>query len=242
MSSSTFGLIRDINPKNDESWRNRVFLTFDIDWAHDTVIEDTLALLEQYDVPVTWFATHRTEVLDRIRSNVKFDVGIHPNFNPLLEGSSGGASSAASVLQSTIDIAPQATAVRSHSLVHSERLASLFISHNLRYCCNAFIPLGGSNRIAPWELWGELVMVPHCWQDNVALMMNMRVPTPPDANDQLIVVNFHPIHVFLNTEDLGRYERTRPIHQKPLELIRQRFKGYGTRNRLIELLEVSKAP
>lgn len=52
------------------------------------------------------------------------------------------------------------------------------------------------------------------------------------------VFDFHPIHIFLNTESLDRYERTRPYHQNPSELIKHRYKGYGTRNRLIELLEL----
>jgi hypothetical protein len=43
-------------------------------------------------------------------------------------------------------------------------------------------------------------------------------------------------------ESLNRYERTRPLHQKPKELIKQRYEGYGTRNRLIELLELCHQP
>ena len=51
--------------------------------------------------------------------------------------------------------------------------------------------------------------------------------------------DFHPIHVFLNTENLNRYERTRPIHQNPKELIKYRYQGYGTRSRSMELLELA---
>jgi len=54
----------------------------------------------------------------------------------------------------------------------------------------------------------------------------------------LKVLDFHPIHVFLNTESLDRYERTRPLHHNPKELIKHRFEGYGTRNRLLEVLEL----
>ena len=56
----------------------------------------------------------------------------------------------------------------------------------------------------------------------------------------LKVFDFHPIHVFLNTESLERYERTRALHHNPKELIKHRYEGYGTRNRLIELLELAK--
>lgn len=56
----------------------------------------------------------------------------------------------------------------------------------------------------------------------------------------LKVFDFHPIHVFLNTESLDRYERTRPLHQNPKELIKHRYQGDGTRSRLIELLELCR--
>ena len=56
----------------------------------------------------------------------------------------------------------------------------------------------------------------------------------------LKVFDFHPIHIFLNTESLERYERTRPIHHNPKELIKHRYSGYGARNQLIELLEMNK--
>ena len=54
------------------------------------------------------------------------------------------------------------------------------------------------------------------------------------------VFNFHPIHVFLNTGSLELYEKTRPIHNNPKELIKFRHDGEGIRSQLINLLETSK--
>jgi hypothetical protein len=51
------------------------------------------------------------------------------------------------------------------------------------------------------------------------------------------VFDIHTIHIFLNTESLDRYDRTHPLHQNPGELIKHRYQGYGTRSRLIKLLE-----
>ena len=56
----------------------------------------------------------------------------------------------------------------------------------------------------------------------------------------LKVFDFHPIHIFLNTENLKRYDQTRSIHQKPEELIKHRFSGFGVRDQFIKLLELSK--
>jgi len=54
--------------------------------------------------------------------------------------------------------------------------------------------------------------------------------------DGLKVFDFHPIHVFLNTEDLARYETTREIHHKPQDLIKYRCGGQGTMTALETLL------
>jgi len=52
----------------------------------------------------------------------------------------------------------------------------------------------------------------------------------------LAVLDFHPIHVFLNTESSERYERTREIRRRPDELLKHRHTGVGTRTRLMRLL------
>ena len=53
--------------------------------------------------------------------------------------------------------------------------------------------------------------------------------------------NFHPIHVFLDTEELRRYEQARPNYQNLLELIKLRNQdGNGTRDRLKRLLGLSR--
>jgi len=54
-----------------------------------------------------------------------------------------------------------------------------------------------------------------------------------------MVFDVNSIHEFLNTESLDRYELTRSRHQNLKELIKHRFKGYGTRNRFIDLLRLS---
>jgi len=58
-----------------------IYLTFDLDWACDCVIEDTLLLLEHENVPATIFVTHDTPLLKRMRENPNIELGVHPNFN-----------------------------------------------------------------------------------------------------------------------------------------------------------------
>jgi len=64
----------------------RTVITIDIDWVPDKVLEYTLELLSKAGVPCTIFATHATGLLNGLDRN-QFEIGIHPNFNPLLNGS-----------------------------------------------------------------------------------------------------------------------------------------------------------
>ena len=79
-----FEKIKTINVKNKPSWDGKLFLTFDVDWCSDEVLSYTLDIVEKYDINSTFFITHQTALLDRMRENPKIELGIHPNFNPLL--------------------------------------------------------------------------------------------------------------------------------------------------------------
>ena len=219
------------------SWAGKIFLTFDIDWAHDEVIQDTINLLRKAKVNATWFVTHSTKILKTLQKDFNHELGIHPNFNDLLNGIS--KSSSEKVLEECLKIIPNAKSVRSHSLTQNERLVDQFKASGLTHISNFFIPFGVLNPIAPFKIWDNMTIVPHCWQDNVALRMNLRFPSVTEDNSGLNVLLFHPIHIFLNTENLQRYEKTRYLHQNPKELIKFRYKGQGTRTTLLKLLEIS---
>ena len=47
-----------------------LYLTLDIDWAHDALIEDAVQLIEAHQFKATWFATHATPLLDEIQSQL----------------------------------------------------------------------------------------------------------------------------------------------------------------------------
>lgn len=239
LSSPVFSILSKINPDDEKSWNGKIFLTLDIDWAHDEVIHDTLQLIQSTQVESTWFATHKTILLDDLRRNTNVELGIHPNFNPLLSGDT--SISSLEVIARCISLVPEARSIRSHSLTQSERLIDQFRYEGLTHISNLFIPYGSGMQPKPFRLWERMIMVPHSWQDNVALKMNMGFPKNSDFSFGLHVFDFHPIHVFLNTENLERYERTRPFHQDPKELIKHRYEGYGTRNRFLELLTLAKS-
>ena len=111
-----FQKISSIDIEDDSSWLDAFFLTFDIDWANDDVLNDTIDLIEDKDVTATWFVTHDTSLLSRLRQNSKFELGIHPNFNWLLEGDDRNGRNAREVIERLLAIVPEATSVRSHAM------------------------------------------------------------------------------------------------------------------------------
>jgi hypothetical protein len=241
MASKT---LSSINVAAEADWSCTPYLSIDIDWAHDNVLLDMIEIVEKYSVPTTWFVTHETPLLERLRSNPDFELGIHPNFNFLLNGDSRAGRDAAEVLNRLMVIVPEAKSVRSHSTTQSSILLDLFSKNNLTHECNSFIPAHSCIELKPWSLWSGITRIPYFWEDDVHLLYESHgipqknpielVTSMPGA---VKVFDFHPIHVFLNTKSLDHYELTRPFHKKPNQLIKYRDAGYGTRSRLIQLLE-----
>lgn len=238
MSSGTLG---EIQPEDEASWKDRLFLTIDVDWAHDEVLSDTIDLVDQAGVHATWFVTHDTPVLERLRANPRYELGIHPNFNWLLAGDARQGADAREVVARLQAIVPEARCVRSHSMAQSTGLLQVFADAGLTHDANHFIPAAAGILLKPWRLWNGMVRIPYNWEDDVTCAyreMAMAAPGVAETGRMggLHVFDFHPIHVFLNTETMQRYERTRDLHHSPEELRMQRNPGRGARTWLIELL------
>lgn len=206
LQSPLFSVLSSINPDDESSWNGRIFLTLDMDWAHDEVLLDSIQLVRDSGVKTTWFVTHKTALLVDFEQDSNIELGIHPNFNPLLNGVSNIDSS--KVIADCFSIVPSARSIRSHSLTQSERLVDQFKDAGITHVSNLFLPYESRIQPKPFFLWGRMIVVPHSWQDNVAIKMGLSFPTRTELVSGLHVFNFHPIHIFLNTEDLDRYERT----------------------------------
>lgn len=237
MRKFDFGKIKDCQINDQDFYLNKLYLTFDIDWAHDDILLDTIKLVENANVSATWFVTHETPLLKRLRDNPKFELGIHPNFNDLLALNTRNGSSVDEVVDRILKIVPEAKSVRSHSMTQNSKLMQLFVDKGLTHDCNHLIPEQAGVILNPWKLWNGLIKVPYFWEDDAVCLydQNTRIEELLDR-DGLKVFDFHPIHVFLNTENLSRYEDTRAIHNQPEILIKNRFSGYGTRSVLEHIL------
>jgi hypothetical protein len=233
----TFGLLSSIDPAQPSSWQGKIFLTFDIDWAHDDVLSETVDLVEMAEVPATWFLTHDTPVKARIRQNPKFELGIHPNFNFLLDGDARNGRNAREVIERLMEVVPEARSVRSHSITQSSVLIERFKEAGLTHESNYLVPHHSGIALAPYELWNGVCRVPYHWEDDVHFLHG-HTHTMQDVLNLpgLQVFNFHPIHVYLNTEHQDRYELTRSLHRNPLAMLKYRNAGCGTRNRLLDII------
>ena len=233
-----FGRVSEISPGSPETWRDRLFLTLDIDWACDEVLADTVSLVEVAGIMATWFVTHDTPLLERLRANSRFELGIHPNFNFLLSGDPRNGANAEEVVDRLLAIVPEARAVRSHSMAQSSPLLQLFADKGLTHDCNHFIPEQAGIELRPWTHWNGLIKAPYFWEDDV-YCLNTSCSTIDDLMNRpgLRMFDFHPIHVYLNTEHMDRYESTRPLHRNPHELINHRHQhASGAREFLNKLI------
>lgn len=212
--------------------KNRVVLTIDIDWAPDEVLARTLDMFSGAGVPCTLFATHDTPFLRGLDPSM-FEVGLHPNFNSLLKGDSRRPEQLVAPLREHF---PDARGIRSHSSMVSNVLVELFGHLGFEYECNVFLPYSTSLELLP--LWNGMTRVPFNWEDYLHFSYgNSFTTTGLDLSQGLHVLTFHPVHVFLNTENMDRYRAARLFYQDAEALKGFRNTGRGTATLLQELLE-----
>ncbi len=186
-----------------------VLVTLDVDWAPDWMIEDVAQRLIRAGVRATFFATHDSRATRALEREPLFEVGVHPNFLP---GSSHG-DTPEEVLRTMRSMFPHATAVRTHSLAQSEpALGMMADKFGFKIDCSVHLPR--ASHVAPhWVRYASggnrLVRVPHIFQDNMHALTGMPWELGVDwfASPGWKVMNFHPVHIVLNSADPEAYER-----------------------------------
>ncbi len=198
-------------------------ITIDIDWAPDEVLEYTLDIIVSAGIPCTLFATHKTSVLEGLDAE-QFEICVHPNFNPLLNGNSGTPKE---IIEPLREAFPKSRGIRSHSSLVSNVLVSLWGEYGYEYECNICLPYSRNLELLP--LWNGMLRIPFNWEDYLHFSYGRSFDsTGLDMTKGLNILNFHPVHVYLNTESLKRYNEARSYYQNPHELVRHRNEGAGT--------------
>lgn len=193
-----------------------ILVTLDIDWAPDWMVEDVVERLVRAGVRATLFATHDSPLLRSLEGNSEIEIGLHPNFLP---GSSHG-STPEEIFATLRSWYPRATACRTHSLVQSEPLlARMACEFGIAIDCSVHLPRMA--HVAPHELHlseqgHSIIRLPHVFQDNMHAMTGRAwdVAGAELETPGWKVLNFHPVHVALNTARLATYEALK--HRGPL--------------------------
>ncbi|HEY5123928.1 MAG TPA: hypothetical protein VIK14_09355 [Ignavibacteria bacterium] len=230
-----FETIENIDIDKPESWGNKLFITSDIDWSSDDVLKYTIDLFNEYEVKVTYFATHKTKILENLRHGS--EIGLHPNFNYLLNGDTRYGKNYKEVISYYKQMYPNSVSVRSHSLTQSSFILDEFLKQGLKFDVNGLFPLNNSCLIPFKILINGITKVPFIWEDDVHCHNKAKWDISITDGKGIKVLNFHPIHIFLNTEKMERYSDARPYFKDYLRL--KEFvnaTNYGTRNFLIDLL------
>jgi hypothetical protein len=181
-------------------------ITLDTDWAPDFVIDAVAERLIARRTRATWFVTHTSPVIDRLRRYPElFELGIHPNFLP----SSTQGMTPREVLKTCLELVPGATSMRTHGLMQSTPLLEVVMA-NTTVHTDVSIFLPHMPRVEPVEYWWQgqmLLRVPYIWEDD----FEIERPAPNWHVDALLdspgarIFNFHPILVYLNSADLRTY-------------------------------------
>ncbi|MFA5182746.1 MAG: hypothetical protein WC405_15620 [Syntrophales bacterium] len=190
-----------------------IALTLDTDWAPDFAIDHVMSTLIENSVKATWFITHKSPATARLAQYPElFELGIHPNFNA---GSSHGRYPEA-VMDHCMNLVPQALSMRSHGLVQSTSLLKLIMTnYPLRVDVSLFLPYQFESTPFLYTSWGQSIFrIPYIWEDD----HEMEQPRPDWSADRLLkgmrslgVINFHPIHIYLNSSDMNPYQQVKKL-------------------------------
>lgn len=185
-------------------------ITLDTDWAPDFVIRSVAEQLIEKRVKATWFVTHDSEAIRWLQKfGDLFELGLHPNIAP----NSTQGNSVHSVMSSLRHLLPTSRIMRSHGLCQStEFLKTVANEFSIEIDVSLFLP--GASNLAPHNLplkdgGGGLVRVPYFWEDDIECYQ----ATPAwNINDPryhvpgLKVFDFHPIHIYLNSNSMKAYD------------------------------------
>jgi len=221
---------------------NGIALTLDVDWAPDFMIDFAAQILSEHQVRATWFITHDSPALGRLRSQPElFELGIHPNFFP---GSTHGDSPGA-VLRHCLDLVPEAVSLRTHGLLQSTSLLGQVMSETgITTDASLFLP--HANDVRPLDYQWErksMMRVPHFWEDDFEMERSVAcwslAPLLAE-NKGLKVFDFHPVHIYLNSSTTAAYRQLKQQAKKLSEVSADQAAafaqtGTGTQTLFLEL-------
>lgn len=235
----------DIDIRSPESWRGKKIISFDIDWAIDEAIEECLNIITSANIKATFFVTHNSPIIKRLSDYPGIEIGIHPNFDGLINRNPETKSSA-EIIKDLKSFVPGANVIRSHGMTHSGRWLELYKENGLLFSSQYF--MNGVNTIQPFSHLNGVVEAPvyfaddgfiweadrHGWNENSKRFSFKGI------DNYLCVYNFHPIHIALNTHSFDFYNSTRERHKEISGINEIKNRIHPGSRTLLELLIAEK--
>jgi hypothetical protein len=202
---------------------NIVAITSDIDWAPDDVIKYMLSILGEYRIKITFFCTHGINV----KEMKKHELAIHPNFTK--------DKTDEKTIHELMTLYPEAKGTRSHSLYIHSRLFNIYQGFGLEYDSNYILP---GQIIEPFFIAKNILELPIFFEDDTHFLKskNFDLNQFDLKRNGLKIFNFHPIHIFLNTQKVSDYVNAKNCLQEPAILRKYRNSDKGTEDMFIDLL------
>ncbi len=177
--------------QNPQPWA----LSFDTDWVPQFVLDYTFDILSVYNMPATFFCTGPYD----FPSSSLFEKALHPNYLP---HSTHGSSNIA-CLAHVKAFYPEAIGHRSHCYYWHSGLEALLVEQAISYDSSCILPFHAN--LEPHFFYG-IKRIPVWCGDNLLMRMfpESKKFNPPNINKPgLKVLNFHPIHIYLNSNNLS---------------------------------------
>lgn len=219
-----------------------IAITFDTDWAPDELVDYCVELCLEYRVKVTLFCTHPGEDVSRKSTNLMkrgypkdTELAIHPKF---VRGVSFRET-----LALLSEEYPDAKGVRSHSILVGWEIIQAYEEVGIQYDSNfllhfksvwPFFYTGANNGVLELPIY--FMDQPYCGFASPKFHSSVF-----NIKRGLRVFDFHPIHVYLNTNDLRVYQAAKQYYHDPIKLIEYRAAGEGIYSLLTSLLTYVRA-
>ena len=195
----------------------------DTDWCSEDVLQNALALFQTHDLPCTIFVTGSYATLQHYDSS-RLEIGLHPNFNDAT------AAGYEAKLRALRDMYPQAEGVASHAMLSSTLILDLFKRYGFKYERNWLVYK--NPEATAFYHYNGLLRLPIFWEDDIWFSTEPGAPFSAallPAGRFRYIFNFHPLHLYLNTESSAHYQAFKPFQREPEKLAGYIGKGYGAR-------------
>lgn len=181
-------------------------LTFDLDWAKEEWVYPLIHQLVQAEVKATWFITNHATYLQELRKYPQlFELGIHPNF---YTNSTHGAHPK-EIVDHMLNLVPEAKCVRTHGLNCSSEIIDLFFTYPQLKIDSSLLVKNApySHKFNLYKGTNSITRIPIVWEDDVFIGMpeNIRNYDILDGKSGPLVVDFHPVHIHLNSHSWAQY-------------------------------------